>query len=312
MSTSNPSFDLKTTADEAAQSLSSNIRGKTVLITGSSGGLGFECARVISQHSPKLIIISGRNPKTLEEAASKLSGAPVKTLLLDLASVESIKKAADQVLAYEEPIDVLIANAGIMMGPYLPYDKIPGVESQMGVNHLSHFLFTKLILSKIEASTQKPRIVNVSSAAHYAGQIDFDDMDFSGGKTYDRAGAYCRSKTANIHFTKSLVKRGHLAICLHPGSIDTGIMRELSFDDWVGMGWKNKDGSLNHNGRMVWKTVEEGTATHIVAAFDPVLESHPGVYLSDCQITPPAPYADDPANHAKLFAWSEEKLGIKW
>jgi NAD(P)-dependent dehydrogenase (short-subunit alcohol dehydrogenase family) len=144
---------------------------------------------------------------------------PVRILALDLASQTQIRKAAKEVLAYpEECIDVLVNSAGIMAGPYRTTEE--GIEAQFGSNHIGHFLFTNLIMSKLLIA-KAPRVVNVASDGHRFSGVRFEDPSFGGGKVYDQWEAYGQRKTANILFSRALAEklgsRGLTAYSLHPG-----------------------------------------------------------------------------------------------
>lgn len=171
-------FNEDSTATEVAAALSAHIAGKVVLITGCSpNGLGATAALAIAPHKPALLILAGRTRVSIEETEKAVFDVnpEVKTriLLFDLASLASVREAAREVCGYEEKIDVLINNAGIMAAPY--GKTIDGFESQFGVNHLGPFLLTNLILGKIRKGG---RIVNVSSNGYIMGQVRFDDPNF--------------------------------------------------------------------------------------------------------------------------------------
>ena len=154
-----------------------------VLITGvSPGGLGLETARAISLQSPKLIVLAGRSRSKLQSAQDVVEKAspkaPTRQLILDLVSLRAVRKAAEEVNGWTDvpTIDVVINNAGIMAKPFeLTED---GIESQFQANHLSHFLFTQLIMDKILAAGGGSRVVNLSSAAYKQGGIRWDDWNF--------------------------------------------------------------------------------------------------------------------------------------
>lgn len=198
-----------------------------VLMTGvSPNGLGAQAALSIAQGSPALLILAARDVSkinlTIKEISKAYPGVKTQPLAVDLSSLASIRAAAPTVLALEQPIDVLINNAGIMACPYSK--TVDGLESQFGVNHVSHFLFTNLIMPKLlEAAkaTGEARIVNLTSMAHQFSDIRWDDLTFDDGKTYDRWLAYGQSKTANVVFTRALVEkfasRGIKSLSLHPG-----------------------------------------------------------------------------------------------
>ncbi|EFW98727.1 short chain dehydrogenase reductase [Grosmannia clavigera kw1407] len=278
-------FGFDTKVDEVASAFKDAIRGKTVLITGCSpNGLGSESARAIAAHDPQLLILAGRSRAKLEqtEAALKQQSprASVRLLELDLASLASVRQAADVVNQYSEHIDVLINNAGIMATPFSK--TVDGLESQFGTNHIGHFLFTNLILPKILAAGEGARIVNVSSLGHLLGPVRYDDSNFEKGD-YNRWAAYGQSKTANILFSVALADRlkarGLLSFSLDPGaSAETGISREIELDELKELGEQNLIDPPHNNGD----------------------------YLCDCQITKvTAPWAIGRDNADKLWALSE-------
>ncbi|KAF8999359.1 hypothetical protein BDQ17DRAFT_1198727, partial [Cyathus striatus] len=141
----------------------------------------------------------------------------IKTLILDLESQESVRRAANQITSGAlgiPKIDVLLNNAGIMM---VPYKTIDGYERH---NHLSHFLFTNLIISHIASPGGK--IISTTSDGHQFSPVRFDDINFQDGKVYEKLQAYGQSKTANILFAEGLTERfseskGIQSFSVHPG-----------------------------------------------------------------------------------------------
>ncbi|GAB5587125.1 hypothetical protein Unana1_02025 [Umbelopsis nana] len=313
-------FNENTTAEEAAAFWANEIKGKTVLVTGATwGGLGAEAARVIAKHEAKLVIVAGRRDEPLEETIQKIKAetpkAQLRPLLLDLASLASVRKAAQVVNDYAEPIDVLINNAGIMATPY--FKTQDGFEGQLGTNHFGPFLFTNLILHKLLESPS-PRIVNVSSSMHRVCPILFEDPSFADGQKYNKWQAYGQAKTANILFALELSKRyrnqGLTAFSLHPGGIFTNLQRDVDLAAEGAAGeWVDYHGNpLIPEGKVLtWKSIGAGTSTHIVAAFDPSIKEKSGSYLEDCQISNQVamPYALDHENAAKLWSLSEKAVG---
>lgn len=145
---------------------------------------------------------------------------------LDLSSLESIRKFAEKFLKEESRLDILINNAGIMICPKsLTKD---GLETQIGVNHMGHFLLTNLLLDLLKKSSPS-RIIVLSSLAHIAGYINKKDLNSE--KSYNRILAYGQSKLANILFTRYLSKKlngtGVTVYCLHPGSVNTELTRHV-------------------------------------------------------------------------------------
>ncbi|RPD58291.1 NAD(P)-binding protein [Lentinus tigrinus ALCF2SS1-7] len=325
--TSNPHFDEATTAEEVAASLASSIAGKTILITGvTPGGLGAHFAKVTAAHNPKLLILAGRSASNLASVAHDISaahgpGVATRTLELDLSSQAQVRRAAAEVLAWPEvrSIDVLVNNAGVMACAY--GTTADGLEMHLGTNYVGHFLFTMLLVPKLLASEAKggPRVVNVSSDGHRLSDIRWDDLGFQDGKTYHKWRAYGQSKTANILFSVALAEklglRGLKAFSLHPGAIATNLGRYMSDGDLASLQALDKELGNKGYDDFRLKSLGAGTATHVVAAFDPELGKHNSAYLQDCQRAPDddlKPYAVDKASVAKLWTLSEELVREKF
>ncbi|KAJ6607696.1 hypothetical protein B0H10DRAFT_1956039 [Mycena sp. CBHHK59/15] len=322
-----PTFGFSSTADEVATVFASEISGKNgalrdaVLITGTSlNGIGFEAARVLAQHA-NLVVITGYNTErlALSEAAIKLENprATVRPLVLDLASLASVRRAAAEVAAYPEPIHVLIHNAASGGGPFtLTAD---GHELQMATALFGPFLLTKLLLPKFLSSASAapawtPRVVFVASAAHtYGAGVDFAVLAAPRAETHTSVGAYYASKSAQILFAAELARRacGNIrAYSLHPGLVHTNI-QEKSRADLQQLGVLNADGKPITNTNLPWKTHAQGAATTITAAFDPRLHDQNGAYLDDCTIATVsvAPHSSDPAIAKRLWDTTEQILG---
>jgi len=331
-------FGADTTADEVAQAFSDNIKGKVILITGvSPGSLGSEVVHVLAKHQPRLIILAGRNPRTLKQTEDTVlketPSAALRSLVLDLSSLDQVRTAAAEVNAYSEHLDILINNAGIMAAPYS--QTVDGFESQFGINHLAPFLFTNLIMPKLLSTSNGARVVVVSSDAHAFQPIKFEDPNWSNDATYNKWKAYGQAKTANVLFARSLAEklrtRGLLAYSLHPGVIDTNLGAHLSegeFGELMTLKEEilanarktdrvstNVHTDLNAKEEgLKYKTLSKGAATHIAAAFDPDIASQTGEYLQDCQVDPRARelFAIDPASAQRLWTLSEQLVGQKF
>lgn len=191
------------------------LRDRTVVVTGATSGLGEVVVRAAAAAGAK-VVLAVRNTERGEQIARDLPGARVRRLdLADLASVHEFSTA------WDEPIDVLINNAGIMAVPYgLTVD---GFERQLGTNHLGPFALTVQLLPHL-----RDRVVTVASLAHRRGSIDLSDPAFE-RRTYTRADAYAQSKLANLLFTLELQRRlsdwGPLrAYAAHPGFAATQLM----------------------------------------------------------------------------------------
>jgi NAD(P)-dependent dehydrogenase (short-subunit alcohol dehydrogenase family) len=186
---------------------------------------------VLAEHGAT-VVLTGRDPSrtsaALDQVRATARSAEVQGAELDLASLESVRKAAADLTARFGRIDLLINNAGVMMPPYgLTQD---GYELQFGTNHLGHFALTGLLLP---ALLQVPgsRVVTVSSNGHRAGRMDFDNLMSS--RHYSRMAAYGRSKLANLMFTYELQRRltaanAHtIALAAHPGTARTELTRHM-------------------------------------------------------------------------------------
>ncbi|KAJ7500898.1 hypothetical protein B0H11DRAFT_1994898 [Mycena galericulata] len=315
-----PAFSVNTTAEEVASAFSTEIRGKNVLITGTSiNGIGFEAARAIAKHA-SLVIITGYNAERLklsEEAIKKeFPDANIRPLTLDLGSLASVRKAAAEVNAYAEPLHVLINNAAATPGRFaLTPD---GLESQIVTDHIGPFLLAKLLAPKLLASassTYTPRVVFVSSEAHSFGSgVDFATIEAPDAEKYTSATAYFQAKSANILTALELSKRsgGKInAYSLHPGIIFTNILqKEEGLADLQAMGILGPD-NLPNTEKFQWKTLPQGAATIVAAAFDPRITDQPGAYLVDSTVANEAvaAHSSDPANAERLWTTTEKIIG---
>ncbi|KAK7033423.1 short-chain dehydrogenase/reductase family protein [Favolaschia claudopus] len=318
-----PEFSFHTTADEVATAFADIIRGKNVLITGTSlNGIGFDTARVIAKYA-NLVIITGYNAERLkltEEAIKKESpSANIRRLTLDLSSLAAVRSAAAEVNSWPEPLHVLINNAAAQITPFsLTVDKL---ESQMATGHIGPFLFTKLIAPKILAagsSTYTPRVVFVSSIGHGFGNpgVDFANMKKPDALIFKPMQAYFETKASNVLAAKELSKRskGKInAYSLHPGGIFTNIMQKGDGPaEMHRLGMLDEKFQPRPESNM--KTIPQGAATTVVAAFDPRIQNAPGSYLNDCVAANElvSAFCTDPANAEKVWATTEEIIGEKF
>jgi NAD(P)-dependent dehydrogenase (short-subunit alcohol dehydrogenase family) len=202
-------------------------RGRLALVTGANSGIGYEAALALAAKGAQ-VIIAVRSVEKGQAAADQIRraqpAASVEVLALDLADLSSVRRFAEDFMARFGQLHMLINNAGVMA---LPYRKTAdGFEMQFGTNHLGHFALTGLLLPAISA-TPGARVINVSSGAHLMGNIDFNNLD--GSKGYQRWGAYCQSKLANLLFTYELQRRfvaagvNALSAACHPGFAATNL-----------------------------------------------------------------------------------------
>lgn len=215
-----------------------NQKGKVVIVTGSSSGIGYETARILA-NKDATVIIAVRNLEKGKTAAEKIEQdykeANLHILELDLADLESVKNFADTFKQEYSQLDLLINNAGVMIPPYTKTND--GFELQFGTNHLGHFALTGQLLDLL-AKTENSKIVNVSSTAHRYGNLDFDDLNWENRK-YKPWNAYGDSKISNLYFTFELdrkLKENNLNIittAAHPGWTKTELQRNSGFIEFL-------------------------------------------------------------------------------
>ncbi len=310
-------FGADTTADEvlAGRDLSAHH----ILITGASGGIGFEAARAMASHGAE-VTLAARDATKLGDALARLRAehpvARVNSAVVDLADLASIRSFAKEFLDGHDRLDVLVNNAGVMFPPLTR--TVDGFELQFGTNHLGHFLLSALLFGVLRASAPA-RIVNVSSAGHLRSGIDLDDPNFE-RRAYDKFVGYGQSKTANILFARELDRRfagaGVHAYSLHPGRIPTDLGRHMTHDDMVELMERAKANAeatgSGAAGMPGFKSIPAGAATTVYAAFTKELDDHGGAYLADCAIEQPAAWARDDDVARRLWDLSERLVGIEW
>ncbi|WP_204074594.1 oxidoreductase [Planotetraspora phitsanulokensis] len=206
-------------------------RGRTAVITGANTGVGFETAKLLAEHGAT-VILACRNADKAAAAADRITAsAPdstVRTLQLDLASLASVRGAAEQLRADHPRLDLLINNAGGVRPRHAVTED--GFESTFATNHLGPFAFTGLVLDRL-LTVPGSRVVTVSSIGHRRGTVDFEDLHFTRGYRYTHA--YFQSKLANLMFTYELHRRlasagvPTVAVAAHPGNARTEFGREM-------------------------------------------------------------------------------------
>ncbi|KAJ7687514.1 hypothetical protein B0H17DRAFT_1203577 [Mycena rosella] len=309
-----PIFSFATTAEEVGTAFAAEIKGKNVLITGTSlNGIGFEAARVIAKYA-NLVVITGYNDERLKlsEVAIKkeVPTANIHRLILDLSSLPGVRKAAVTINSQPLPLHVLIHNAAAPIGPFkLTVDNL---ENQFATDHVGPFLLTKLLLPRLLAAatpTYTPRVVFVASAAHAFGKgiVDFAVLAQPDAEKYETSDAYFQAKSANILTAAEISRRSKGALnaySLHPGLIYTNMaQKEESIDALKATGMLGADGLPNHE-KWDWKTIPQ-------AAFDPSLNDKPGAYLDNCAVASDgvAVHTSDPASAEKLWSITEKIIG---
>ncbi len=283
-------------------------KGKTIIVTGSSSGIGYEAARVLANKGAK-VIIAVRNLEKGNKAKEKIliqnKNAAVEVMIVDLSDLSSVKLFAEKFKNNFDKLDVLINNAGVMIPPYSKTKD--GFELQFGTNHLGHFSLTLQLLDLIE-KTPNSRIVNVASSAHKYGNIDFEDLTWEKRK-YSAWRAYGDSKIANLYFTKELAKKlagkDILVTAAHPGWTATDLQRHSWVFEFLNQFFAMKQ--------------EQGALPTLRAALDETANS--GDYFGPDGwqerrgypiIVQPNTLAKDETIAKKLWAVSEELTNVKF
>lgn len=204
-----------------------DLLGKTIIVTGGNSGLGYESVKAFSLKGA-MVVLACRNlakgEKAKDEILKENPKGGIQVMQLDLSNLASVKVFAEQFKQKYSQLDVLMNNAGIMATPNVKTDD--GFEAQLGTNHLGHFALTGLLLDVLKA-TPVSRVVNVSSMAHKAGKMDFNDLMFEKGRKFKPMRAYGQSKLANLLFTYELQRFfeanqiDSIAVAAHPGGSNT-------------------------------------------------------------------------------------------
>lgn len=266
-----------------------DLTGERYLVTGSSGGLGLETVRALASHGAQ-VVMAARDPAKNRRAADSIRerhpDAVLEILEVDLGSLESVRRAVDEVMEAGQPLHGIVANAGIMATPYSV--SVDGHESQFAVDHLGHFLLVRQLLpllSESAATRGTPsRVVVVSSAGHRMGDVDLDDVDFT-RRAYDPFVAYGAAKTCNVLHAIGIDRRwkdrGVRGFAIHPGGIHTELGRYMTPEVVESLLSRMEGGAS-----FMWKSVEQGAATQVWALTAPFLEGRGGLYCEDCEVSP--------------------------
>jgi len=321
-------FGATSTTEDVLSGL--NLRGKRIFVTGVSAGLGVETARSLAAHGAH-VVGAARDLKKAEAATAQVgrdaeaNGGSFELVVLNLASLKSVRVCAEGLLKKGEPFDVIIANAGVMATPF--GHTADGFEMQFGTNHLGHFVLVNRIAPLIRKGG---RLINLSSAGHRFSNVDLEDPNFE-RTPYDPWVAYGRSKSANILFAVAFDRRhrgnGIRAAAVHPGGVQTELDRHLD-PVHIKKTIEQTNKRLASEGKAPFqlKTIPQGAATSVWAAVVAPANEIGGRYCENCHvgrvvsddvtITATSEgvrgYALDPKNAEALWKKSEEMVGEKF
>jgi NAD(P)-dependent dehydrogenase (short-subunit alcohol dehydrogenase family) len=275
------------------------LRGKTIVITGATSGIGEVAAIRLAEQGAR-IVFTARDKDRANVTMEKLRRANAATEhavhLGDLSLLADMKRVAAEI-GQEPQIDILINNAGAVFNARV--ETADGLERTFALNHMSYFVITNLLLPKLKAGA---RIVSTASGAHRRAKLDFDDLQSLSG--YSGFAVYSRSKLCNILFTRELARRiagtGVTANCLHPGFVAT------RFGDQSG-------GLLSAFVRVAKPfggiSPEEGAKTILYLAASPNVAQVSGDYFYECKIDMPSAEARNDRDAKKLWEISAQISG---
>ena len=322
--------DVGATATTESVLGATSLRGRRILVTGVSAGLGIETARALAARGAQ-VVGTARDLAKAEAATGPVrdaawnGGGRFRVEPLDLASLAATRACADRLLDRAEPFDLVIANAGVMATPF--GQTADGFETQFGTNHLGHFVLVNRIVPLLREGA---RVVALASSGHRFADVDLADPNFE-RTPYDPFVAYGRSKTANILFALAFDRRYRSrdvrAAAIHPGGIRTELDRHMDPAQMRAM-MDRLDRELAAQGRdpFRFKSVREGAATSVWAGVVAPAEVMGGRYCENCRVGEIMPddraitpvsggvraYALDPDRADDLWAASEALVGERF
>eukprot|EP01135_Chromosphaera_perkinsii_P006690 Nk52_evm4s559 gene=Nk52_evmTU4s559 len=307
-----------TTADQIVADCEQLI-GKNIFITGSTHGIGTETVRSLARLNPSSIHMACRNEKLVQEVINEVQAdtgfANIHNHKMDLCDLNSVRAAAEEFIALNIPLDILINNAGIMALPERT-ETAQGFERQFGVNHLAHFYLAKLLLPALKRAASEngsARVVSVASTAHKMGDVVWDDVNFDQGKvSYGSWKAYAQSKSANILFANEFNRlygndeHKIYANSIHPGVVKTNLATNMTganafFFKYVLGPFKS----------FFFKNAQQGAATQVYVAAHPDMDKIGGLYFDSSKPQTPMKHVRNVESGEKLWKMSEEMLASK-
>ena len=288
-------FDSKSTADMVLADL--DLSDRTILVTGCSGGIGFETIRALSSRGARIIGVA-RSLDSAQRACARLK-SPAAAIACDQSDLRSVDRAANTIAERYEKVDAIVANAGITGASTVQTRQ--SIEMQFLVNYLSHFHLINRLVPKLPDHSGRVVVVSSSASKNQAPKegILFDDLD--GHAHYSASKFYGQSKLALAIFATELARklgdRGIAVNSLHPGAVKgTDLNRNLTFPLSL----------VLSVAQLFFKSPEQGAATQSMLAASPVVQQISGKYWEDCQIAEGSKYLSDRAMASRLWQVSDE------
>jgi NAD(P)-dependent dehydrogenase (short-subunit alcohol dehydrogenase family) len=279
------------------------MRGKTVVMTGATSGIGAVAAEKLAQMGARIVLVArdrSRGERALRQLRKKAPGVAHAVHYADLTRISEMKRVAAEIAEAEPRIDVLVNNAGAMFATRkLTEDRL---EYTFALNHMAYFVVTQGLRERLVASAPA-RVVSTASAAHKGASLDFDDLQLT--ESFGAMKAYGRSKLCNILFTRELARRLHgtgvTANCLHPGFVATRFG-----DDSGGL-----ISRLVGLAKLLAISPEKGAETIIYLASSPEIAATTGQYFYKCRPIAPSSAARDDRTALSLWERSAALAGLK-
>jgi NAD(P)-dependent dehydrogenase (short-subunit alcohol dehydrogenase family) len=280
------------------------LDGRTAVVTGATSGIGTATALGLARMGARVVAV-GRSRERAEQTRERIvresGNREVEIALADFSSLDQVRGLGAEILKRCPQLQLLVDNAGLLQ--LRRSVTVDGFETTFAVNHLAHFLLTRILLERLIASAPS-RIVVVSSEAHRFGELDLDDLQSERG--YAAMRVYGRSKSANLLFATALARRlegtGVTVNSVHPGAVSTRL------------GQSNLPAPLARvlslPLRLLLRSPARGAETSLYVATSPELEGVSGRYFADCREKRPAPAAVDPERAERLWRMSEAMCGL--
>jgi NAD(P)-dependent dehydrogenase (short-subunit alcohol dehydrogenase family) len=295
-----------------------SLAGKTFVITGTTSGTGLEATRLLLSKGASVVMLNRNADKAAGVVATlkaELGDVDVRAVRMDLAELDAVRRAAAEVLDTTPRIDALVCNAAIAQVATQSFT-VDGLEKQLGVNHMGHFLLTGLLFDRIAASAG--RIVMVGSLAYRQGhkRIQFEDLDFDAN--YTAWDVYAQSKLAQMMFGYELHRRAaatgrpvEVRVC-HPGASRTGLIQGDDISLFMKATWAVL-------APFIAQSAEKGAWPEVLCATEDDLDpealygpTRRGGTVGAVGGVVPEPHVHDREAAAKLWTLSEDKTGLRF